>query len=614
MLIFLLLFVLSMNACTNKQIPALEVDVLVLEAGTGGTAAAIQSARLGAKTLLIASTAWPGGMLTAAGVSAIDGNHEMPAGIWGAFRNELRKHYGSKEALQTGWVTHTAFEPKVGMQILMDFIEAEKKQLTFMPHTIWKSIKKEQDYWVVTLEREKEIFQVQAKVLIDGTDLGDVLEEVGASFDLGMEAKSQTGESIALESANDIIQDLTFTAILKDYGPTADKTIDQPADYNPNLFDCACLEFCTEPKTGIHPCATMMTYAKLPNDKYLINWPLKGNDIYLNLVPMDQEQRTEALQRAKLKTLQFVYFIQHELGYKNLGLADDEFPSDDLLPLIPYHREGRRLDGLVRLNLNHILRPYDTEMPLYKTGIAVGDYPIDHHHKERNDIPEINFPPVPSFNVPLGTLIPKAVDGLIIADKAISVSNIVNGSTRLQPVILQIGQAAGTVAALSLREKLPIHKVPVRLVQNEVLNAGGYLVPSYDVNPEHPYFKSIQRIASTGLLLGVGEPYAWANRTWYYPDSAMQVEDLQKGLIQLGLDNHEIKDLSAVDLKTTVQVANLLSSSSISYEDALKILKKENFSPIQSNLLTRGEFAYIIDLLAHPFESISVNHHGLPIQ
>ena len=613
-MIFLILFLLFTGACNNETPPKLEVDVLVIEAGTGGTAAAIQSARMGANTLLIESTAWPGGMLTAAGVSAIDGNHEMPAGIWGRFRTALRNHYGSSKALQTGWVTHTAFEPKVGKQILENFIEDEKEHLTFMTHTSWKAIKKEKTHWIVTLERNKETFQVKAKVLIDGTDLGDILEEVGASFDLGMEARSQTGESIALEAANDVIQDLTFTAILKDYGPGADKTIEPPTDYHPSVFDCACLAFCSEPKEGIHPCQTMMTYAKLPNEKYLINWPLKGNDIYLNLVSMDQVQRAEALKKAKQKTLQFVYFIQHELGYKNLGLAEDEFPTDDLLPLIPYHREGRRMDGLVRFNLNHILKPYETEMPLYKTGIAVGDYPIDHHHKERKDIPEINFPAVPSFNVPLGALIPKEVDWLIVADKAISVSNIVNGSTRLQPVILQIGQAAGALAALSLREKLPIHKVPVRLVQNELLKAGGYLVPSYDVQPDHPYFKAIQRIASTGLLLGKGEPYAWANRTWYYPDAIMQVEDLYLGMVEFGLDDKEVQGLSKVDLKAAVQVANILSTRPITYEDALEALKKENFNPVQPTQLTRGEFAFIIDFLANPFESIPINHQGLPIQ
>ena len=34
---------------------------------------------------------------------------------------------------------------------------------------------------------------------------------------------------------------------------------------------------------------------------------------------------------------QIVYFLQHELGFNTLGLADDEYPTADKLPFIPYH-------------------------------------------------------------------------------------------------------------------------------------------------------------------------------------------------------------------------------------------------------------------------------------
>ena len=89
----------------------------------------------------------------------------------------------------------------------------------------------------------------------------------------------------------------------------------------------------------------MLDYARLPNGKYLLNWPNHGNDTYLNVVELDDPAREQALEAAKARTLRFVYFIQAELGFKNLGLADDEFPTEDRLPFIPYHREGRRLRG-----------------------------------------------------------------------------------------------------------------------------------------------------------------------------------------------------------------------------------------------------------------------------
>ena len=43
----------------------------------------------------------------------------------------------------------------------------------------------------------------------------------------------------------------------------------------------------------------------------------------------------------------FVYVLQHELGFNTLGLADDEYPTADKLPFIPYPRESRRIHGPV---------------------------------------------------------------------------------------------------------------------------------------------------------------------------------------------------------------------------------------------------------------------------
>ncbi|MGC1247984.1 MAG: FAD-dependent oxidoreductase, partial [Spirulinaceae cyanobacterium] len=70
----------------------LTTDILVVGGGTGGTAAAIQAARCGIKTVLVSEFSWLGGMLTSAGVCAPDGNELVPwqTGLWGAFLRELK--------------------------------------------------------------------------------------------------------------------------------------------------------------------------------------------------------------------------------------------------------------------------------------------------------------------------------------------------------------------------------------------------------------------------------------------------------------------------------------------------------------------------------------------
>jgi hypothetical protein len=505
-------------------------DVLVIGGGTGGTAAGIQSARMGANVIIAEPTEWLGGMLTAAAVSATDGNHAMPAGIWGEFRQKIWNHYGGPDKVATGWVSNTQFEPHVGARIFAEMAAAEPT-LDVWFKTSFLSAEKTPDGWKVRLRKAGKDLTVHCRILIDGTDLGDVAAFAGCDYNLGMDARADTGETMAPEQANGIIQDFTWCALLKDYGTNADKTISKPDGYNPGIFRCSCNpdpQGNPNPCPGEkpHPCETMLSYAKLPGGKYLLNWPLHGNDYYANMVEMTEDQRQVIYEEAKNKTLCFVYYIQTELGYKHLGLADDEFPTQDQLPLIPYHREGRRIKGLVRLNVNHILNPHQQQLPLYRTGIAVGDYPIDHHHKENPAAPEIDFPPVPSFNIPAGCLIPDNVDHFLVADKAISVTNIVNGASRLQPVILQVGQAAGIMAALAVRRQVSPRDLKVREIQSEILKSRGYLLPFYDVPADHPQFAEIQRVAAAGLMQGKGEPYQWANRTWFYPDSLASLDAL----------------------------------------------------------------------------------------
>ncbi len=66
----------------------------------------------------------------------------------------------------------------------------------------------------------------------------------------------------------------------------------------------------------------------------MINWPIDGNDYYANVIEMSPQERQAVFEKAKNYTKCFIYYIQSELGYKNLGIADDEFPTSDGFPLI----------------------------------------------------------------------------------------------------------------------------------------------------------------------------------------------------------------------------------------------------------------------------------------
>ncbi|MCW5516959.1 FAD-dependent oxidoreductase [Muriicola sp. Z0-33] len=520
-----LLLVFSLQLLLAQQ----QVDVFIIGGGAGGTSAAIQAARMGSSVIILEKSPWLGGMLTSAGVSAIDGNHELPSGIWGEFRDALYTHYGGPKAVATGWVSHTLFEPSVADRLLKKM--ANLRNLKIAYNSKYYTITELDDGWILVWDNNGERQVTQTKILIDATETGELLPVLGAKFRLGMDSKEETGEQEAPEVANPIVQDLTYVAILTDVGDTKSKEglVKKPKGYDPAQFKCSCKRPEGEMFGGVSSCEQMLNYGKLPNNKYMINWPNCGNDYYVDWGRLSDEEREKEIKKAKAHTLKFVYYIQNDLGYKNLRLAP-EFPTEDNLPFIPYDREGRRVEGKVFLTVDHLERPYDFN--LYKTGVAVGDYPIDHHHDKNPDTPKIEFIniKVPSYNIPMGVLIPDNVNNFIVAEKNISVSNIVNGTTRLQPVVLGIGQAAGALAAMAAREAKTPSDVEVRKVQRALLEAKAYIMPFIDVDKDDRAFTAIQKIGATGVFNGYGIPYKWANQTWFYPAQIVSEYEWIQGL------------------------------------------------------------------------------------
>ena len=610
-IIFILFFAAFGHAQTGINI---RTQVLVIGGGTSGTAAGIQAARLGASTIIAEPTPWLGGMLSAAGVAATDGNHKLPSGIWKEFRDKIYQVYGGPKAVETGWVSNTQFEPHVADSIFKAMAKAEKKLTVYHKWNFYSVIKKGNKVIAALFKDENQIAKIiYADIIIDATELGDVLATAKIPYDVGMEAGTVSGENVGVIESNNIIQDLTYVAVLKDFGTGTNNTIAKPENYTPAEFDGACTDYYID-KTKKAPnvdAKKMLDYGKLPNDKYMLNWPNKGNDTYLNIIDLPLEQRQIELQKAKQTTLRFVYFIQTQLGFKNLGLAN-EFGTADKLALIPYHREGRRVKGLVRLNINNIAKPFEGDA-LYRTGIAVGDYPIDHHHKKNETAPQhLEFFAVPSYNIPLGALIPEKVDGIIIAEKGISVSNVVNGSTRLQPVVMLTGQAAGVLAALSVLQKKQPRQVLVRDVQNTVLNAGAYLMPYVDIPPDYLHFKAIQKIGATGILRGTGIPFKWANQTWFYPDSTIYAESFSKDAEEFYGKKFSTKNelVTTEDLcKYILEINKSIIKKQYGTLNMFVAITKLKIEDI-TKPIKRYEAAVLIDYYLKPFETKPINHKG----
>ena len=591
----------SLVSCDDSS----EYDVVIVGGGAGGTSAAIQSARNGAKTLLIEETEWLGGMLTSAGVSAIDGNYKLPSGFWGEFKDSLVSHYGSLEALKTGWVSNVLFEPKVGNEILKSITKNEKN-LKILYSTLTQSVSKHDgnnfNYQIKTSEGT-----FFSKILIDGTELGDLLPMIDVDYDVGMDSNEMYDENIAPEIKNDIIQDLTFVMILKNYNKKV--KIDKPEGYDASEFYCSTShKDCPESDKALWSPQKMMNYGKLPNDKIMINWPIYGNDYYSNLIEMSKEERELVFEKAKNKSLRYLYYIQDELGFDNYSISDDEYETDDNFPLIPYYREARRMKGQVTFSLNYIKNPYDQKHKLYRTGVLVGDYPVDHHHDahpEKEKLPKLAFYPIPSYSLPFGSLISKKNSNFLVAEKSISVSNLVNGTTRLQPVVLQIGQIAGLIASECIKQNKKPSELNIRHIQSLILENGGYIQPYLDVEKTHPHFKAFQRIGSTGILRGKGINVGWSNQSWFYPENEVDLELFLNDLSPfIDLSTYPLNGLMLKDLKTWIES---IVNEKIDFKSDYLSLNLTDFN--LDRKVNRGELAVIIDYYLNPFIQ-SINFLG----
>ena len=452
-------------------------DVVVVGGGTGGTAAAIEAARDGARVLVVEESPWLGGMLTSAGVSAIDGNYRLRGGLFGEFTDSLAARYGGYDALKSGWVSNILFNPAVGADILANMANQAGVEVRF-----GSTVTGIRGHWRLTLSDGS---RVKARILIDGTELGDIALEAGAE---------ELQDRVTL-------QDMTYVATLKRYGH--DVTMEEPQDYNPDLYRDCCSTW---------PPEMMLSYGALPDGHIMLNWPQNGNDIYLDYLNMP---RDEVYRQAKNRTLGYIYYLQTELGYNNIGIAHDVFPTADGLPFYPYYRESRRFAGRDTMTLEAARRPYDFD--LYTRAVAVGDYPVDHHHNQnprREELSHLWYGKIPSFSVPLGVLVPVGVEDLLMADKNISVSWEMNGATRLQPVVTGLGQAAGALAAIAVKTGRHPSEVPASEVQEVLLDHGCYLLPFLDLKPGDPGFRELQEKGIKGEVKGTGRSIDWSNETW----------------------------------------------------------------------------------------------------
>ena len=223
--------------------------------------------------------------------------------------------------------------------------------------------------------------------------------------------------------------------------------------------------------------------------------------------------------------------------------------------------------------------------------VAIGGYILDLHAGDADADFEAEFGesaasvrtdmPQGPFQVPFGAFIPVEVDGLLVAEKNLSMSRLVGGALRLQPISMLTGQAAGTIAALSVREKKPPRSVDPRLVQLCLLEAGSALslCEYHDVPRNHIFWPGVQM----SNLYGLFEPLA-------LPSSpSAKIDDLYNNRVVLAKLFGQDKGYFGVDILLTGADAEALLQKVFGVEQHFPLYVLQSF-PL-SSFISRGEFA-----------------------
>ena len=409
-------------------------------------------------------------------------------------------------------------DPAVGQRILREMIREHSGISVFLQTTITGVIKRGTAVTAVTLSTGE---QLDTSALIDATEEGDVLALAGAAYRIG------TGTSQQPPPANACIRDITYTAVIRQYphGVPAGLTFTKPPPGYSGAIRQAFGAFVQ--KNGFNFArshrlplnfAGQNAYRGLPdltNPKNYDSVEDAGADVTRTEVNLandypatlgyieDPAIRTQTACGAKLRTLQFIYYLQHDLGHKNWSIANDEgYDSgfnvhgdhcallrgfdqfEKYFPVEPYTRESRRLVGVATLTGGDIRRDRakgGVVAKVFPDSIAVGYFQIDvgHHCSTAADMEPsldkpgdlVGFGSQRPFEIPMRALIPVRVDGLLAAEKNISVSRIAESAIREQPIAFAVGQAAGALAALSVKEHIPVRRVAPDRVRAALVDA-----------------------------------------------------------------------------------------------------------------------------------------------
>ena len=245
----------------------------------------------------------------------------------------------------------------------------------------------------------------------------------------------------------------------------------------------------------------------------------------------------------------------------------------------------------------------DNNPAAYRTSIATG---ISWLRDKGANFNKNSYPAYPCWFVPMSSVILNDAENILVTEK-LPADNNGFGNTAFE---FEIGQGAGTVAAYCAFFKTTTKNLKVRIIQGELLDFKGYLLPFTDIRQTDRDWRAIQQVCATGLIKGILEPTQNDAEFLFKPDLPVNTAELQPVLTEIYTRAFLWFGKEKPGEKFTL--ANLLSFISDYTLTDPQVLKyriqrdwktfyrfKTDFAP--NKLVTRREFAVLANKCLNPF-------------
>ena len=434
-----------------------EYDVIVAGGGTAGFAAAIASARRGAKTLVIERMNCLGGQMTA-GIMGIfcainDQEKVVIRGLAEEFFDELHELGGVNDGL-LGYdrvkseAQFIDYDAEAAKSLCNEYVlrERAKGNTLDILYETWLADAIVEDGVVkgVVVENKTGRSAYYAKCIVDCTADADIIAWSGAEY-----------EQLPVTELHPV------TLITKLAGIDKQRVLDYYYNEHPDWVHNSPTKGWKEGifhKFGIH---NELQGVELPPElDYLRSWFMliyespRDGEMYLNMTGefhvdgTKTEEISESITISRKRIDECVSVLKKIIpGYENAYIL----ATSSIMGI----RETRQVKGLYKLTEDDLFafRKFDD-------AVATMSAPIGHHTADGESAIFRNPDGGNSFDIPLRSLVPCKMDGVIVAGRCISASHDAMGATRIMPGSFAIGQGAGVAAALAVELNVQPRDIP----------------------------------------------------------------------------------------------------------------------------------------------------------